>query len=106
MKSLMEFLKENKEVCPDCGNDPCTCGNEEECHNEEEEQEKAKETIKNEKDFRSYAENKFKEAFGDDLDEKRMNFTIDGLLKDNKDLVDKGEWGELVGKLNKSFGHN
>lgn len=107
MKSLMEFLKENKEVCPECGNEPCTCGNEEEtCRNEEEEMEKAKETIKDEKDFRSYAENKFKEVFGDDLDKERMDFTIDGLLKDNKDLVDKGEWGELVGKLNKSFGHN
>lgn len=55
-------------------------------------------------DFREYAENKFKEVFGDDLDEKEMNNTIDGLLKDNKDLVDAGEWGELVGMLNKSFG--
>ena len=63
----------------------------------------AKETIKSEKDFRSYAENKFKEVFGDELDEKEMNDTIDGLLKDNKELVDAGEWGELVGMLNKSF---
>lgn len=61
------------------------------------------ETIKSEKDFRDYAENKFKEVFGDDLDEKEMNDTIDGLLKDNKELVDAGEWGELVGMLNKSF---
>lgn len=59
--------------------------------------------IKSEKDFREYAENKFKEAFGDELDEDQMNETIDGLLKDNKDLVEKGEWGELVGILNKSF---
>lgn len=63
----------------------------------------AKETIKSEKDFRDYAENKFKEVFGDELDEKEMNDTIDGLLKDNKELVDAGEWGELVGMLNKSF---
>ena len=63
----------------------------------------AKETIKSEKDFRDYAENKFKEVFGDELDEKEMNNTIDGLLKDNKELVDAGEWGELVGMLNKSF---
>ena len=59
--------------------------------------------VKSEKDFREYAENKFKEVFGDDLDEKEMNDTIDGLLDDNKDLVDAGEWGELVGILNKSF---
>ena len=59
--------------------------------------------VKYEKDFREYAENKFKEVFGDDLDKKEMNETIDGLIKDNKDLVDAGEWGELVGMLNKSF---
>lgn len=60
--------------------------------------------IKSEKDFKEYAKNKFEEVFGDELDEKKMNETIDGLLKDNKDLVDAGEWGELVGMLNKSFG--
>jgi hypothetical protein len=59
--------------------------------------------IKSEKDFREYAENKFKEVFGDELDEDQMNETIEGLLEDNKDLVDAGEWGELVGMLNKSF---
>lgn len=64
----------------------------------------AEETIKSEKDFRDYAENKFKEVFGDELDEDEMNKTIDGLLKDNKELVDNNEWGELVGMLNKSFG--
>ena len=62
------------------------------------------ETIKDEKTFRDYAKNKFEEVFGDDLDEDQMNETIDSLLKDNKDLVDEGEWGELVGMLNKSFG--
>ena len=62
------------------------------------------ESIADEKTFRDYAKNKFEEVFGDDLDEKKMKETIDGLLKDNKDLVDKGEWGELVGMLNKSFG--
>ena len=59
--------------------------------------------VKSEKDFREYAENKFKEVFGDELDEKEMNDTIDGLIDDNKELVDAGEWGELVGMLNKSF---
>lgn len=59
--------------------------------------------ISSEKDFREYAENKFKEVFGDELDEKEMNETIEGLIKDNKELVDAGEWGELVGMLNKSF---
>lgn len=64
----------------------------------------AEETIKSEKDFRDYAENKFKEVFGDELDEDEMKKTIDGLLSDNKELVDNNEWGELVGMLNKSFG--
>ena len=68
------------------------------------EADKATESIKDEKTFRDYAENKFKEVFGDELDEKKMKDTIDGLLDDNKDLVEAGEWGELVGMLNKSFG--
>ena len=47
---------------------------------------------------------KFEEVFGDDLDEKQMKETIDGILKDNKELVEKEDWGSLVGILNKSFG--
>lgn len=62
------------------------------------------ESIKDEKTFRDYAENKFKEVFGDELDEKKMKETIDGLLKDNEDIVKKGDWGQMVGMLNKSFG--
>ena len=77
---------------------------EEKADDAEKEANKADESIKDEKTFRDYAKNKFEEVFGDDLDEKKMKETIDGLLKDNKDLVDKGEWGELVGMLNKSFG--
>lgn len=61
------------------------------------------ETIKDEKSFRKAAEAEFKEVFGDDLDEDQMKETIDGILKDNKELVEKGEWGELIGMLNKSF---
>jgi hydrogenase maturation factor HypE len=61
------------------------------------------ETIKDEKSFREAARTKFEEVFGDDLDEDKMNETIDGLLEDNKELVEKGEWGELIGILNKSF---
>lgn len=59
--------------------------------------------IESEKDFREYAENKFKEAFGNELDKERMKNTIDGLLDDNQDLVKDGNWAELVGKLNQSF---
>lgn len=70
----------------------------------EKEANKSDESIKSEKDFRAAAKAKFEEVFGDDLDEKKMNETIDGLLKDNKDLVDKGDWGSLIGILNKSFG--
>ena len=70
----------------------------------EKEASKGEESIKDEKTFKDYAKNKFKEVFGDDLDEDQMNETIEGLLEDNKDLVEAGEWGELVGMLNKSFG--
>ena len=65
---------------------------------------KADESIKDEKSFKEYAEKKFEEVFGDDLDKKKMNETIEGILKDNKDAIEKGDWGELVGILNKSFG--
>lgn len=61
------------------------------------------EDIKSEQEFREYAEKKFKEAFGDDLDETKMNDTIEGILKDNKEDADNGDWGKLVGILNKSF---
>ena len=65
----------------------------------------AEETIKDEKSFREAAEAKFKEVFKDDLDEDKMKETIDGLLNDNKELVEAGDWGALIGILNKSFGH-
>lgn len=60
-------------------------------------------SIKSEEDFREYAENKFKKVFGDDLDEDRMKETIDGILKDYKEDAERGDWGKLVGVLNKSF---
>jgi hypothetical protein len=59
--------------------------------------------IESEEDFRKAAKEKFEEVFGDELDEKKMNKTIDGLLKNNKDLVEDGKWGQLIGMLNKSF---
>ena len=59
--------------------------------------------IKSEEDFRAAAKAKFEEAFGDELDENKMNDTIEGILNDNKELVEAGEWGELIGILNKSF---
>lgn len=84
MKTLVEFLNESFEtVTPNMT--------------------EAAETIKDEKSFRAAARAKFEEVFGDELDEDKMNKTIDGLLEDNKDLVEKGEWGELIGMLNKSF---
>lgn len=61
----------------------------------------AKESIKNADDFRSYAENKFKEVFGDELDEKEMKEVIDSLIKEQEE--NNTDWGEIVGKLNKSF---
>jgi hypothetical protein len=57
--------------------------------------------IKDEKAFREYAETKLKEVFGDDYDENKAKDMIDGILKDHKDLVDKDDWGALIGILNK-----
>lgn len=105
MKNIAEFLYE----CLDVNEDKIDQLEkkldkvEKKAEDAEKEANKSEESIKNEDDFRDYAENKFEEVFGDDLDEKQMKETIDGLLKDNKDLVEKGEWGELVGMLNKSF---
>jgi hypothetical protein len=59
--------------------------------------------IKSEKDFRDAAKAKFEEVYGDELDENEMNDTIEGILKDNAELVEKGDWGALIGILNKSF---
>ena len=59
--------------------------------------------IKDEKEFREYAHAKLKEAFGDDYDEAKANEMVDGILEDNKELVDKGDWGALVGVLNKGM---
>ena len=59
--------------------------------------------IKSEKDFKEYAEKKFKEVFKDDLDEDKMNGIIDGILKKYKDDADKGNWAKLIGVLNKGF---
>ena len=81
--------------------------------NEAKNQETGNFEIQTEEDFREFAEMKFKKAFGKELDKKRMKFTIDGLLNDNKpkkDLKKMSEeelaeyWGDLIGKLNKSFG--
>lgn len=59
--------------------------------------------ISSEEDFRAAAKKKFEAVFGDELDEDKMKETIDGLLKDNKELVKDGKWGDLMGMLNKSF---
>lgn len=54
-------------------------------------------------DFKAYAEKKFKKVFGDDLDEDKMNSVVNGILKKYKSDADNGDWGKLVGVLNKSF---
>lgn len=61
----------------------------------------AEETIKSKEDFKEYAEKKFKEVYGDKLDEDEMNKVIDGIISEQGDDSD---WGKAVGKLNKSFG--
>lgn len=115
MKSLQEFLYESLNEGKGCnGVGTHKCGSEEEeterlkaihngCASEEEEVEKAKDSIKSEADFKSYAEKKFKTVFGDNLDKEKMEKTINGILEDNKEKVEKGEWGDLIGTLNKAF---
>lgn len=61
----------------------------------------AEETIKSKEDFKEYAEKKFKEVYGDKLDEDEMKKVIDGIISEQGDDSD---WGKAVGKLNKSFG--
>ena len=61
------------------------------------------ESIKDEKSFRAAAEAKFKKVFGDNVDEDKMNGIIDGILKKYKSDADNGDWGKLIGVLNKSF---
>ena len=62
----------------------------------------ANETIKDEKSFREAARAKFEEVFGDELDEDKLDMREEGGTR-LADLVEKGEWGELIGMLNKSF---
>lgn len=63
----------------------------------------ASESIKSEEDFKNYAKNKFEKVFGDDLDEDKMNEVVDGILKKHSEDAKNGDWGKLVGALNKSF---
>lgn len=80
MKNLTVFIKESMNIRED------------------------EESIKNEDDFRKAAKAKFEKVFGDDLDEEKMDQTIQGILDDNSELVEADEWGALIGILNKSFG--
>ena len=59
--------------------------------------------VKSEEEFREFATKMCKEAHGDDFDEDKCKEAIDGFLEDNKDLVEKEEWGELVGKWEEGF---
>ena len=86
MKSLSEYLNESLKSNSEVENNSINEGK-----------------IESEQDFRDAAKAKFEKAFGDELDEKKMNDTIDGILEDNKDLVEEGKWEELIGILNKSF---
>ena len=70
----------------------------------EKEASKSEESIKDEKDFRAAAKAKFEEVFGADLDEKKMKEVVDGILSKYKEDADNGNWGKLIGVLNKSFG--
>lgn len=82
MKNLVDFLNEQLEVIKSP-------------------QLNENETITDEKSFREYAEVKLKEIHGEDYNEDTAKETIDGILNDNQDLVEAGDWGALVGILNK-----
>lgn len=88
MKSIIDFINEHL-------NDEAVETIDESTVNEGE--------VASEKDFRDAAKAKFEEVYGDDLNEEEMNDTIEGILKDNSELVEKGDWGALIGILNKSF---
>ena len=60
-------------------------------------------SIKNEDDFKKAVRAKFEKVFGDKLDEDKMNNVIDGVLKKYKKDADDGNWGKLIGVVNKSF---
>lgn len=59
--------------------------------------------VTDEKSFRELAESKLKEAFGDEYDEDKAKEMVDGILEDNKELVEKEDWGALVGILEKGI---
>lgn len=98
MKTIKEYILENL-----ANHDAQVLAEQEQIEKEKEQLQEAEKSISDEKSFREYAENKFKNVFGDKLDEQKMNDTIDGILKDHKEDADKGDWGKLVGILNKSF---
>jgi hypothetical protein len=56
--------------------------------------------VKNEADFKKYAETVLKKAHGDKYDEKIAAKVIDGLAKKVKD----DDWGSAVGRLTSSLG--
>lgn len=59
--------------------------------------------ISSEKDLRAAMKAKFEEVFGDELDEDKMNKTIDGFCKDHEQDIKDGKFAELIGEFNESF---
>jgi len=55
--------------------------------------------IESDEDFKEYAENKLKIAFGDKFDQKKADAVINGLLKKKED--DDLDYGAIIGMLNK-----
>lgn len=89
MKTIDKYLSEKLYECG--GN----CDGKK-CATEEEE-------VVDKKTFKEWARAKFEEVFGDKFDEEQFEVTLKGFLRDNKELVEKGDWGELVGMMNASF---
>ena len=104
MKTLKEYLFESLEDKIDKLEDKAEEA-EDKAEEAKDKAEEANASITDEKSFKSYAENKFKKVFGDKVDKDRMNSIIDGLLDSYKEEAEAGDWGKLIGALNKSFGH-
>ena len=104
LERLSEEVKTNENI--EASNTEETIENEEGQLKEDElneEELNEAETIKSEEDFRAAARAKFEKVFGDKLDEEKMKNIVDGILDKYKEDAEAGEWGKLIGILNKSF---
>lgn len=98
LKSIASYIQEK---CDEqCKNKECEG---KECEDKDCKEKKIMEEgeVTDEKSFREYAEVVLKEIHGEDYDQDKAKEVIDGILNDYKEDVDKGDWGKLIGIINK-----